>query len=87
MWNWATQTLAQFGNSQSLATAPFNFQRAIPTQVRESSASTFRVEFVEINERFERNTDAEQTHVGSVHLLYAASLVPTHREHTYFCQT
>ena len=46
-----------------------------------------RVEFVEINERFERNTDAEQTHVGSVHLLgvSSASLVPTHREHTYFC--
>ena len=45
-----------------------------------------RVEFVEINERFERNTDAEQTHVGSVHLLgvSSASLVPTHREHTYF---
>lgn len=45
-----------------------------------------RVEFVEINERFERNTDAEQTHVGSVHLLgvSSTSLVPTHREHTYF---
>ena len=27
-----------------------------------------RVEFVEINERFERQTVAEQTHVGSVHL-------------------
>ena len=32
-----------------------------------------RVEFVEINERFERNTDAEQTHVGSVHLLGVSS--------------
>ena len=43
-------------------------------------------EFVEINERLERNTDAEQTHVGSVHLLgvSSASLVPTHRQHTYF---
>lgn len=43
-------------------------------------------EFVEINERFERNTDAEQTHVGSVHLLgvSSASLVPTHREHNAF---
>lgn len=43
-----------------------------------------RVEFTEINERFERNTDAEQTHVGSVHLLglSSASLVPSHREHT-----
>ena len=27
-----------------------------------------RVEFTEINERIDRNTDAEQTHVGSVHL-------------------
>lgn len=45
-----------------------------------------RVEFTEINERFERNTDAEQTHIGSVHLrgLSSASLVPTHREHTAF---
>lgn len=45
-----------------------------------------RVEFTEINERFERNTDAEQTHVGSVHLLgvSSASLVPIHREHTSF---
>ena len=41
-----------------------------------------RVEFVEINERFERNTDAEQTHVGSVHLRGVSNelLVPSHRE-------
>jgi|TARA_B100001741_G_scaffold68893_2_gene55017 hypothetical protein len=45
-----------------------------------------RVELTEINERFERNTDAEQTHIGSVHLrgLSSASLVPSHREHTAF---
>ena len=85
--NWVIQTLVLpvFGKKE--------WRRSF--QLSEGNADTgegilsehlSRVEFVEINERFERNTDAEQTHVGSVHLLgvSSASLVPTHREHTYF---
>tara|TARA_Y100000589_G_scaffold79624_1_gene73306 strand:- start:17255 stop:19528 length:2274 start_codon:yes stop_codon:yes gene_type:complete len=40
-----------------------------------------RVELVEINERFERNTDAEQTHIGSVHQMGDGAELSLKREH------